>query len=85
MKTPKSTKSGIKLEWSKVKGADGYYVYCKTGSKGYERIATVKGSTKVTYTDKTAKKGKKYTYKVKAYKSKTYSAYSNTKSITDKY
>ena len=85
LKTPKSTKSGVKLEWSKVKGADGYYVYCKTGSKGYERIATVKGSTKVTYTDKTAKKGKKYTYKVKAYKSKTYSAYSNTKTITDKY
>ncbi len=85
LKTPSSTKSGVKLTWNKISGSDGYYVYRKTGTGSYTRIATVKGSTKVTYTDKSAKKGKKYTYMVKAYKSKTYSAYSNTKTITDKY
>lgn len=85
LKTPSSTKSGVKLTWSKVSGADGYIVYRKTGSGSYSKIATVKGYKKVTYTDKSAKKGKKYTYKVKAYKSKTYSAYSNTKALTDKY
>ena len=85
LKTPSSTKSGVKLTWSKVSGSEGYMVYRKTGTGSYSRIATVKGSTKVTYTDKSAKKGKKYTYRVKAYKSKTYSAYSNTKTITDKY
>ena len=37
------------------------------------------------YTDTTAKSGTTYTYTVKAYKSKTYSAYSNTKKIKDKY
>ena len=85
LSTPKSTKSGITLKWKKVTGADGYMVYRKTGSGSYSKIATVKGNSKVTYTDKKAKKGKTYTYKIKAYKSKTYSAYSNTKSVTDKY
>ncbi len=85
LSTPKSTKSGITLKWSKVTGADGYMVYRKTGSGSYSKIATVKGNSKVTYTDKKAKKGKTYTYKVKAYKSKTYSAYSNAKKIKDKY
>ncbi len=85
MKTPSSTKNGVKLTWTKISGSEGYMVYRKTGSGSYSKIATVKGSTKVTYTDKSAKKGKTYTYKVKAYKSKTYSAYSNTKTIKDKY
>ncbi len=85
LKTPSSTKRGVVLKWSKVTGAEGYMVYRKTGTGSYSKIATVKGNSKVTYTDKSAKKGKKYTYKVKAYKSKTYSAYSNTKTIKDKY
>ncbi len=85
LKTPSSTKKGIVLKWSKVTGAEGYMVYRKTGSGSYSKIATVKGNSKVTYTDKKAKKGKTYSYKIKAYKSKTYSAYSNTKTIKDKY
>ena len=85
LKTPSSTKKGIVLKWSKVTGAEGYQVYRKTGSGSYEKIATVKGSTKVPYTDKKAKKGKTYTYKIRAYKSKTTSAYSNAKKIKDKY
>ena len=85
LSTPKSTKSGITLKWKKVTGADGYMVYRKTGSGSYSKIATVKGNSKITYTDKKAKKGKTYTYKIKAYKSKTYSAYSNAKKIKDKY
>ena len=85
LSTPKSTKSGVKLSWKKVTGAEGYVVYRKTGSGSYSKLATVKGNSKVTYTDASAKKGKKYTYKIKAYKSKTYSAYSNAKAVTDKY
>ncbi len=85
LKTPQSTKKGVVLKWNKITGADGYVVYRKTGSGSYKKIATVKGKSKVTYTDKSAKKGKTYTYKVKAYKSETYSAYSNTKKIKDKY
>lgn len=81
----KSSKSGVTTKWETVKGASGYYVYRKEGSGSYKKIATVKGGTKKSYLDKSAKKSKTYTYKVKAYYSKTTSAYSNTKKVTDKY
>ena len=81
----KSSKSGVTAKWETVKGASGYYVYRKEGSGKYKKISTVKGRTKKSYLDKSAKKGKTYTYKVKAYYSKTTSAYSNAKKVTDKY
>ncbi len=81
----KSGKTGVTAKWEAVKGASGYYVYRKTGSGSYKKIATVKGQKKYSYLDKSAKKGKTYTYKVKAYYSKTTSAYSNAKKVTDKY
>lgn len=81
----KSSKNGITAKWKTVKGASGYYVYRKEGSGKFKKIATVKGGTKKSYLDKSAKKGRTYTYKVKAYYSKTTSAYSNTKKVTDKY
>lgn len=85
LKTPSSTKSGITLKWSKVTGADGYMVYRKTGSGSYIKLKTEKGVSNLAFRDKSAKKGKTYTYKVKAYKGKSYSAYSNAKKIKDKY
>ena len=81
----KSTKSGVTFKWNKVSGVKGYYVYRKTGSGDYEKIATVKGSTKVSYVDKKAKKGKTYTYTVKAYYSSYSSAYRSGLKIKDKY
>ena len=81
----KSGKKGVTAKWEKVKGASGYYVYRKEGSGKYKKLTTVKGGTKYSYLDKSAKKGKTYTYKVKAYYSKTTSAYSNTKKVKDKY
>ena len=80
-----SSKSGITFKWSKVSGVSGYYVYRKTGSGSYTKIATVKGSTKVSYLDKSAKKGTTYTYMVKAYYGSSTSAYNGTLKITDKY
>lgn len=81
----KSTKSGVTFKWSKVSGASGYYVYRKTGSGSYTKIATVKGSTKVSYLDKTAKKGKTYRYYVKAYSGSNKSANGSSLKIKDKY
>lgn len=81
----KSSKNGVTAKWETVKGASGYQVFRKEGSGKYKKIATVKGSTKKSYLDKSAKKGRTYTYKVKAYYSKTTSAYSNAKKVTDKY
>ncbi len=85
LSSAKSSKKGVTAKWKKITGADGYYVYRKTGSGSYKKIATVKGGKKYSYLDKSAKKGKTYTYKVKAYHGKTTSAYSNTKKVTDKY
>lgn len=85
LKTPSSSSKGIVLKWTEVKGAQGYVIYRKTGTGSYTKLKTEKGVSNLSYRDTSAKKGKKYTYKVKAYYSKTYSAYSNTKAITDKY
>lgn len=85
LSTPSSTTKGIGLKWTKSAGATGYLVYRKTEDGSYKRIATEKGVSNLAFRDTTAKKGVKYTYRVKAYKSKTYSAYSTTKTITDKY
>ena len=52
-----------KLSWSKVTGADKYYVYRSTDGKTFKHFAT---TTKLSYTNTGAKKGTKYYYKVKA-------------------
>ena len=85
LNTPTSTTKGVGLKWTQVDGAEGYMVYRRTADGSYKRITTEEGISNVTFRDTTAKKGTKYYYKVKAYKSKTYSAYSKTKAITDKY
>lgn len=55
---------GIKISWKKAKGAKKYLVLRKTTGK-YKTIKTVKGSKTLSFTDKTAKAGTKYTYTVK--------------------
>lgn len=81
----RSTKSGITIYWDEVKGASKYLIYRKTGSGSYELIKTVSGGSTVKYLDKTAKKGKTYTYKVYAGYSSYKSSYKSTLSIKDKY
>ncbi|MGN1194520.1 MAG: fibronectin type III domain-containing protein, partial [Acutalibacteraceae bacterium] len=57
------------LSWNKQTGASGYIVYMSTSKNGsYKKIATVKGSTKVSYTKTGLTKGKTYYFKVRAYK-----------------
>lgn len=54
----------IKISWEKVSGASEYEIH-RAGSKSgsYEKLTT---TTKTSYTDKTAKAGKTYYYKVRA-------------------
>ncbi len=80
LKSATSAKAGITFTWNKVTGATGYIVYRKTGSGGWQKIATVKSNT---YLDKSAKKGVTYTYTVKAYYGTSTSNY-NTKGIACK-
>ncbi len=53
--------SGVKLTWKKVTGATGYLIY-----RGSKKLKTISSGSTLTYTDKDAANGTKYTYKVVA-------------------
>ncbi|MBS7009029.1 beta-L-arabinofuranosidase domain-containing protein [Anaerostipes sp.] len=84
LKVKKASKTKIRVSWKKTKGASGYAVYMKTGNGKYKRVKTVtKGST-VKYIKTKLKKGKKYTFKIRAYKKadkNIYGSYSSSKSL----
>ncbi len=61
-----TAKGKVTVKVNAVSKASGYIIYRSTKQKsGYEPIGS---TTKTTYTDKTAKKGKTYYYKAAAYK-----------------
>ena len=80
-----SGKSGVTLNYGAVKGAKNYYIYRKTSGGSWKKIAAVAGN-KTYYLDKSAVKGTKYAYTVRAVNGK-YLSYYNTKGlvITDRY
>ena len=80
-----SRRDGILINWNKITGASGYYVYRKTSSGDWKKIATVKGNTKIKYLDETPRKGVTYQYRVKAYSGNYTSTYANTYKIKCKY
>lgn len=62
-------KGKLKISWKKASGIDGYVLYRSTSQDGnYKRIKTIKNPKTVNYTDSSLKNGKKYYYKVDAYK-----------------
>lgn len=69
VKVKKSGKKAIKVNWTKVDDADGYIVYRSNKKKGgYKPVKTITKAKTVSFTDKKVKKGKKYYYKIRAYK-----------------
>lgn len=78
------TTTGIKVSWSQVSGATGYYVYRKVSGGSYRKIKKIKAGTTVSYTDKTTESGTTYTYTVKAYNESVTSAYNKGISQTYK-
>ena len=73
--------SKITISWKKVAGAEGYYLYEKSGSK-YVLLATIKKPGTLSYTRTKVSSGKLYTYYVIAFAGggKNISDKSNTKS-----
>lgn len=59
--------SGITVKWSRVAGATGYYVYRKTSTGSWSRIAELKGASTLGYTDTKASAGVTYIYTVRPY------------------
>lgn len=72
--------SGIRLKWKKVSGADGYDIYRRTPGGKWKRTGRTKGSSAVTFTDKSvkSKNGKTYFYTVEARKGKAGSGYDDS-------
>ena len=65
----KAGKKKIKLSWNRMIGGKGYKVYRATKKGGkYKRVKTIKKVWTTSWTDKKVKSGKKYYYKVAAYK-----------------
>lgn len=59
----------VTLKWDKVRGATGYQLYrYNSGTRKYEKIATIRNNTTFSYKDTNRKKGKQYIYKIRAYK-----------------
>lgn len=57
------------ITWTALKKCSGYKVYRSTKKTvGFVEIATVKGKKKTTFTDTTAESGKKYFYRIAAYR-----------------
>lgn len=70
LKSCKASVKKITLKWNKVKNADGYIIMRSLKKKsGFKTIKKLIKNSKVSYIDKKSlKKGKKYYYKVCAYK-----------------
>ena len=59
----------VKVKWSRVKGASGYQVYMAAKKNGkYKNVKNIKSAKTTVYTKTKLKKGKKYYFKVRAYK-----------------
>lgn len=69
LSTPKVSKNGskVKVKWSNISGETGYQISKSTKKTGTSIVSTYK-TTKGAYKNISAKKGKTYYYKVRAYK-----------------
>lgn len=82
VKAKRAGKRKIRVSWKRVTGANGYKVYRSTKkNKGFKAVKTVKSGKTTKYTTGKLKKGKRYYFKVRAYRKvsgkKVYSAYSS--------
>ncbi|MDO5539785.1 MAG: glycosyltransferase [Eubacteriales bacterium] len=69
-----NTSEGVVLKWKQTPKTNGYNVYRKMPNGRYQTIEVLKGAWRTAYTDETAVSGKKYIYKIKAFKGASVSA-----------
>lgn len=71
-----STSKGITINWSRVTGAKGYYIYRRTAGGAWSRISQVNSVNTISYQDSTnLLKGVTYYYTVRAFSGTSYSFY----------
>lgn len=78
----KSGKNEITLKWKKIAGVTGYKIYMSTNkTNNYKKIKTITNAKTIKFTKKGLKSGKKYYFKIRAYrtvsKNTVYSTYSS--------
>ncbi len=65
----KYNNSTIKLKWNKVAGASGYEIYRALSTNGkYTKVTTIKKGSTTSYNNKNRARGRRYYYKIKAYR-----------------
>lgn len=74
------------LSWNEVKGAQGYQIYrSKKKRKGYKKVDAIQGKSATSYASQRLKSGKRYYFKVRAYRKtagkKGYGTFSFPKSV----
>lgn len=81
----KRSSSKAKITWKKTAGADGYEVFMRTGKGSFKKIKTITKGKTTSFTRSGLKKGKSYSFRVRAYKKsaagKAYGSYSNVKTL----
>lgn len=80
-----STTTGIVVKWKPVTGATQYGIYRKTNGGLWELVTKVNGNRTVSYKDKTAEMGIKYTYTVRAHNGNYKSWFNEGITVVDKY
>ena len=84
--TVKAVSNGVKVSWTQITGAASYKIYRSEYNTKTKKWSSWKGiktakSTSKSYTDKSAKKGVKYRYTVKAVNGKVASSYKASSSV----
>lgn len=75
--TAKAAARKVKLSWKKTPGAAGYVILRKEKGGSWKELRTIKNGKTVSFADKKVKKGVQYSYRIKAYSGKTFSAVSS--------
>lgn len=77
IKDLEATDEGIKVTWTRAKGAEDYRLFRKTAGSSWQRIIA---TDETSYVDKTVKTGTKYTYTLRMVKKdgETYMSYYNS-------
>lgn len=60
--------NAIKLSWTKISSATGYYIYRSTDGTSYTKIKDITSASTTTYTNGSLSSGKKYYYRIASYK-----------------
>lgn len=81
----KTGSSKAKITWKKTAGADGYEIFMRTGKGSFKKIKTITKGKTTAFTKSGLKKGKSYSFRIRAYKKsaagKAFGSYSNVKTL----